>query len=146
VAAPGIVLDSSRGPRPLYRVDEALVVRAQPRRDGFVYCYYQDAEGEVARIFPNRFQPDAFIGAGRQLEIPPGPKQPFQIRFDKPGSREQVACIASDLELGLKLPDGLKAKDLEPLPVKGLDDVVARFRELGPGHVSEAWLPIEVTR
>jgi hypothetical protein len=119
-------------------------VRAQPRQDGFLYCYYQDAEGEVARIFPNRFQPDAFIAAGRQVEIPPGPQAPFQIRFDKGGTREAVACLASDLELGLKLPEELKTKDLEPLPVKGLDDVVNRFRALGGPGVSEARLPIEV--
>ena len=36
-----------------------------------------------------------------------------------------MACLAADREVGLRLPDALKRKDLEPLPVRGLDDVAA---------------------
>jgi curli biogenesis system outer membrane secretion channel CsgG len=145
-APPQVVLDTSRGPRPTFRVDEDLVLRAQPSRDGFLYCYYQDAAGTVARIFPNRFQPDAFVRAGTQIDIPPNGSGPFQIRFDRAGSREMVACLASDLELGLKLPETLKAKDLEPLPVGSIEAVVDRFSAAGPDHVSVSRLPIEVVR
>lgn len=141
---PQIALDTNRGPRPAYRVNEDLVVRAQPNQDAFLYCYYQDAAGEVARIFPNRFQPDAFVRAGRLVNIPPGDPGPFQIRFDRAGSREMVACLASDLELGLKLPETFKANDLEPLPVASIDAVVDRFTQLGRNHVSVNRLPIEV--
>ena len=80
-------------------------------------AYYQDASGTVARIFPNRFQPDPFLHAGVQIEIPPAGTKSFAFRFDKPGGSEAVACLGSDREVGLKLPDKLKAQDLEPLPV-----------------------------
>lgn len=144
--SPQIILDTSHGPRPSFRVDEDFVLRALPQQDGFLYCYYQDASGDVSRIFPNRFQPDAFVHGGTQIDIPPGNPGPFQIRFDRPGSRETVACLASDLELGLTLPDALKTKDLEPLPVRSIDDVVSRLDAAGRGHVSVSRLPIEVVR
>jgi hypothetical protein len=143
---PQLALDTGRGPRPAFRAGEDLVVRARPQQDGFVYCYYQDASGAVARIYPNRFQPDAFVHGGTQVDIPPGAPGPFQIRFEQAGSQEMVACVASDLELGLKLPESLKAKDLEPLPVRSVDDVVSRFEALGPGRVGVSRLPIEVVR
>jgi curli biogenesis system outer membrane secretion channel CsgG len=141
---PKLTIGTSRGPQPVYRVGDTMAVQVQPSADAYVYCYYQDASGAVARIFPNRFQPDAFVPARRQIEVPP-PRQ-FDIRFDTAGARESVACLGSDLELGVNLPAELKAKDLEPLPVRSVDEVASRFRALAPSRVDDARLPIEVQR
>jgi hypothetical protein len=143
---PQLALNTSRGPRPVYRVNETMSLQVQPSADAFVYCYYQDSSGAVARIFPNRFQPDAFIPARRLVEIPPGGERLFDIRFDTPGKRESVACLASDLEVGIKLPDELKIQDLTPMPVRSIDEVADRFRSIAPSHVDDARIGIEVTR
>jgi len=140
----GVEIGTGRGDHPQFQVNEALVVEARTNQDGFLYCYYQDGDGAVARIFPNRFQPDAFVQANRKIEIPPGPKPPFAIRFDRARVKEAVSCIASPLEFGLKLPDRLKAQDLAPLPVRNLDEVVESFRRIGGNRISERRLPIEV--
>ena len=101
--------------------------------------------GTVARIFPNRFQPDPLLHAGVQIEIPPAGTKSFALRFDNPGS-EAVACLGSDREVGLKLPDKLKAQDLEPLPVSGLDDVASLFRGIQGARVDDARLTVEVMK
>jgi len=141
---PRLVVSSPRGPQAKYRVGETLVVSVQPTQDAYVYCFYQDAAGTVARIFPNRFQPDPLLHAGVQIEVPPAGGNAFAIRFDKPGGNETVACLGADREIGLRLPDSLKAQDLEPLPVKGLDEVAARFREIPGARVADARLTVEV--
>jgi hypothetical protein len=138
------ILSTTRGPRPSYRTGESMTLQVQPTQDAFVYCYYQDAEGEIARIFPNRFQPDPFLHAQQLIEIPPSAPGSFAIRFDKPGAQEAVSCLASDREVGLRLPDALKTKDLEPLPVHGLDDIANTFRTIPGARVDEARLNIEV--
>ena len=143
-APPTVEITTSKGGHPSFRVNDTLVVEARTSHDGFLYCYYQDSSGAVARIFPNRFQPNAFVRGGSDVEIPPGAQKPFDIRFDKRHAREAVACVASPLELGLKLPEQFKVKDLEPLPVSNLKDVVESFRRAGSGKISEGWLPIEV--
>ena len=143
-APPTVEITTSQGGRPSFRVNDTLVVEARTSQDGFLYCYYQDSSGAVARIFPNRFQPNAFVRGGSDVEIPPGAPKPFDIRFDKSHAREAVACVASPLELGLKLPERFKVQDLEPLPVSSLKDVVESFRRAGSGQISEGWLPIEV--
>jgi len=43
-------------------------------------------------------------------------------------------------------PDVLKAQDLEPLPVAGLDDVEAQFRSAGGPRVDDARVTIDVAR
>jgi hypothetical protein len=142
--APKVEIKTSRGGRPSFRVNDTLVVEARTTQDGFLYCYYQDSEGAVARIFPNRFQPNAFVRGGSDVEIPPGTPKPFNIRFDKRNAREAVACVAAPVEIGLKLPEQFKVHDLEPLPVHNLKDVIESFRRAGGGQISEGWLPIEV--
>jgi hypothetical protein len=143
--APRLVVSTPRGPRPSYRVGETMVVSVQPTQDAYVYCFYQDATGTVARIFPNRFQPDPLVHAGVQIEIPPAGTKSFALRFDNPGS-EAVACLGSNREVGLKLPDKLKAQDLEPLPVSGLDDVASLFRGMQGARVDDARLTVEVMK
>jgi peptidoglycan hydrolase-like protein with peptidoglycan-binding domain/curli biogenesis system outer membrane secretion channel CsgG len=139
---PTIQLQANKGGK-AFRVNDSLVLNAVTSQDGFLYCYYQDAEGSIARIYPNRFQPDAFVHGGNAVEIPPGREKPFNIKLDKSHAKEAVACVASPLELGVKLPEALKKQDLEALPVRSLNDIIDSFRQLS-GPLSEGWLAIEV--
>jgi hypothetical protein len=143
---PRLVLSTPHGPRPSYRVGDTMVLTVQPTQDAYVYCFYQDSTGTVARIFPNRFQPDPFLHVGTRIEVPPEGQRSFAIRFDKAGGNEAVACLGADREIGLRLPDALKAQDLAPLPVQGLDDIAARFRAIPGGRIDDARLAVEVMR
>ncbi len=140
------LLVTTRDRRPSYRVGETLTLQLQPAADAYVYCYYQDASGDIARIFPNRFQPDPLIPANSVIEVPPFAGTAFSIRLETPGAPERVACLAADREVGLLLPAELKRPDLEPLPVRSLDQVAALFRGMRSVRVEDARLTIEVTR
>jgi hypothetical protein len=142
--APELTLSSSRGPQPSYRVGEALVVNASPSAEGFLYCYYADAKGAVSRIFPNRFQPDAFVEARRQVEIPPGPQPPFNIRLEHPNADEQIACVSSPQEVGLALPESYKAADLAVIPGASLDDVLGAYARLPNTTVKTGRMTVKV--
>lgn len=143
-APPDLALTSTRGPQPSLRAGEALVVQATPSTDGFLYCYYADAGGKVARIFPNRFQPDAFVEANRQVEIPPGPQPPFNIRMERAGATETVACVTSPQEVGLALPDKFKAGDLQVIPQARLEDVLSIYERLPNTSVTSRRMSVKV--
>jgi curli biogenesis system outer membrane secretion channel CsgG len=143
---PELALSTDRGPRPNYRIGETMAVSVQPTKDAFIYCYYQDSAKNVVRIFPNRFQSDAFVHANKKIEIPPVGQKSFAIRFDKPGGLESVACFGTDTEAGLKLPANLKSQDLDPLPVAGLDEIANVFHSISGAQVEDARLPIEITQ
>jgi len=142
--APELTLSSTRGPQPSYRAGEALVVKASASSDGFLYCYYADAKGAVSRIFPNRFQPDAFVEARREVEIPPGPQPPFNIRMEQPNATETVACVTSPQEVGLALPESYKAADLAVIAGARLDDVLNAYSRLTNTTVKTGRMTVKV--
>jgi len=124
-------LDTERGARPSYKVGEFLNMTLSMNAQGTAYCYYQDVSTSTARIFPNQFRSDSAVQAGAGIRLPSGG---FKIRFDKPGP-ERVACIGSDREL--VVPGALRgARDLSPLPVRSVDDVVRQFKQNNPTAVT----------
>ncbi|WP_300079016.1 DUF4384 domain-containing protein [Giesbergeria sp.] len=133
-------LDSDRGSRPSYKVGDFLNMSLSLTGDGTVYCYYEDSNRQVARIFPNQFAGNPTLRAGSTLRLPAGG---FKIRFDQAG-KERVACIGADREQ--VLPGSLKgAKDLTPLPVHSLDEVVQQFRQSNPAS-TVSYVDITVAR
>lgn len=128
-----------------YPLGQTLAVSATASQDAYLYCYYQDADLNVARIFPNQFDPDPYVLAGKQVAIP-GDNAGFDIVLDRPGAQESIACLASEVEVGLRLPPSLKTADLVPLPVNSVDEVVSAYRKLGRQSVVEARLDITVAR
>lgn len=138
--APTLKLLSDRGPRPVYQVKEYLQARVEMGRDGVLYCYYRDSGGTIARIYPNRFNPDPFVRANRPMSLPPE-GSPFKIRFDQPKVKEQIVCYASDRDLAL--PANLKTADLTPIKVSSMAEIGNAFRKSNPS-VAEAVLDITV--
>ena len=119
-------LESDRGAKPVYKIGDSLNLNFSMNLTGTVYCYYEDAGKSTARLFPNRFNADAFYKGGK-LKLP---SDGFKIRFDRAG-QERVACIAADREL--VIPAALRGtKDLTALNVKSLDEVVSMFKSNNP--------------
>lgn len=138
----GLVVSSARGPRHRYAAGEPFSLSVRANRDAFAYCYYRDAAGTIVRIHPNRFQPDAYLPARAALAIPG--KAPFSLVPERPGSREEVLCLATGSELGTELPSTLKLQDLAPLPVRTLDDIALAFRRTGANDLASSKLTLEV--
>ena len=138
-----IALLTDRGAKPVYSPSEQLNMQVQLSRNAYLYCYYRDAQGLIARIYPNRFQPDAYVPSDKPLAVP-APNAPFQIRFDKPGAREEVLCFSSDRELALHLPTELKTADLQPLPLASVDDLIKAYKAIDKNALAIARVPITV--
>ncbi|MBP9219294.1 MAG: DUF4384 domain-containing protein [Sterolibacterium sp.] len=130
-------LQTERGSRPTFRVGEFLNLSLSMNGNGTAYCYYEDVTKTTARIFPNQFHADSSLKSGTVMRLPTGG---FKIRFDQPG-RERVACIGADREL-LVPPSLVGARDLTPLKVKSVDDIVGMFRQNNPTAVASV---VEIT-
>ena len=111
---------------PSRRSGAPLSFALQSSSTAYAYCYMQDVSGDVARVFPNRWQPDPVIDAGKRVSVP-GPSAKFDLVFPPAGAREQVTCFVSSAELGSALPNNLKGEDLAPLPVVSLSDLRSQF-------------------
>lgn len=126
-----------------YEVDRELHFSVSTNLDAHIYCYYADAVGNVARIFPNQFQPDSFNAADDSVSVP-SEDAGFDIILDQAGADERVACVASTKELALRLPAELKMPDLTPIPNRSIDDIVDAYRDLDRENVVLARLDLKV--
>ncbi|MDX1734220.1 MAG: DUF4384 domain-containing protein [Halioglobus sp.] len=127
-----------------YRVGDTLSITVQTNEDAFGYCYYRDGVGQVARLFPNRFQPDPLLLADKPVRIP-GVNAQFDMVMEQAGASEEILCLASKQELGIKLPSALKEGDLVPLSMQSLAEVAQAFRSLDSSVVART-LSISVAR
>ncbi len=143
---PEILLSTDHGPMPTLNPGDTIVVQVETNADRFVYCYYMDSFRQVSRIFPNRFQTDAFVPAGQQVAVPPGPEaeRPFNIRLDMAGRLEVITCLASSTAIDRSRIDGTDIDDLTPIPGLGLQDVFDAFGKLAGTGARSQTMPINV--
>ena len=135
-----LVSDESDG---TYEVDRELHFYASVNQDAHIYCYYADAFGNVARVFPNQFQQESFRPAGVSVAIP-DENAGFDIILDHAGADERVACLASTENLITRLPKALQLPDLMPIPNRSIDDIVDAYRELDREGVVLSRLDLKV--
>ena len=139
----GLHLTSPRGKDPVYRVGEALDLLVRTPTDASLYCFYQQSDGKILKIFPNPFQRDPSIVANRLYTIP-GDLFPFDLTIREPGGMEVVKCFATARDASPGLPPALDDSDLRPLPVATSKELFGAFRDAGSGGISEASIVITV--
>ncbi len=137
-----IDLLTPRGSAPVYDVGENLEVMVDLSQSAYLYCFYQDGAGAIARVFPNRFQPDAFVDVGQPMTIP-GRDAQFRIVFELRGALETIGCIATDDDMGESSP-AMLTPDLTPIPVESLEQVASIFASNAKTEISQAYLRVQV--
>jgi hypothetical protein len=86
-----------------YKVNDLPVFSITSKEDCHLTLINVDASGEGTVIFPNKFQQDNFLTAGKEVKFP-GPDAPFQFRLKDPGTETVIAiCNATG-----KTADGIK--------------------------------------
>ena len=111
--------------------------------DAHVYCYYQDHEGAVVRVFPSRFQENSGVASGTWVQIPPRDAG-YEIVLEREDIVEQVACIATQVAYGAKRPFVLDEGDLQVLSVPDLESAVDQHLEADRFDSTVQFLPIRV--
>ena len=137
-----IALLTPRGSDPIYNLNDELEFTVDLSKSAYVYCYYQDATGAIARIFPNRFQPNSFVNINSPLRVP-GTDSRFSIVFELPASVEVIGCYASEQDIDVSLPQELQ-RDLTPLPIDSLEQVAAALSQQSSTNIARAHLRIRV--
>ena len=81
-------------PDHVYVKGDLLRVSVESNEDGYLYLFYRDAAGNVAMLYPNRFNRRNAIQKNEALTIP-SPGSIFQIRIDAPFGEELLKAIVS---------------------------------------------------
>ena len=140
-AKPLLTLTTPRGTAPVYALNERWSFSVQVSQDGYLFCYYRDAHQRVSRLYPNRFQPQAYVRAQQVVTIPAG--RDFALQLDVPHTTEAVRCVAAPEDIEGRIPAHLQ-RDLEALPGVSLEEAVEALRQLAPDTLAEARLEVQV--
>ncbi len=124
-----LTLRTDRGVDPVvYRSGEEVQVSLSASIDANVYCFYQQGDGTVIKLFPNRFRPSSRVAKDDVLELPGDDN--FKIVADARGSVETLMCMASYSDIDQSLPFELSTRDLQALPVADLDQVFGYYKSV----------------
>jgi hypothetical protein len=86
-----------------YKVDDIPVFTIKSKEDCHLTLINVDVKGDGTVIFPNKFQQDNLLPAGKPTELG-GPSSPFKFRLKDPGTETVIAvCNASGKDV-----DGIK--------------------------------------
>ncbi|MBF0354423.1 MAG: DUF4384 domain-containing protein [Alphaproteobacteria bacterium] len=117
-----IEVTTEKGSTPVYEPGDVMQVQVRVVNDTNLYCFYRQADGQVFRIFPNRYASNPRVSGGLQLQIPDS-SMGFRFRFSTPLSLEAVRCYSSPSNLLQRLPEQIAALELSPLPGTSLADI-----------------------
>ncbi len=139
----GLAIAPLHPPQGAYKVGDRVAISVSVQQPADVYCYYESANRSVARIFPNRFEPNPRMVPGQPLRIPTEGR--FAIALDQAGSKEKIACIATKVSYANEgRPAVLRQADLEPLKEVDLGAVIYQHQGFDRVRTSVQTLTISV--
>jgi len=114
-------------------LDELVNVEIASAVDAYVNCYYQSADNNIIKIFPNRYAPRYWLYANQQIALPN--EQYFHIIADTPATTESFMCLASSEDVLNTLPRVYQANVFQTLPVDSFDAMYALYRQATTGNL-----------
>jgi len=110
-------------------------------KPAYVFCYLQDANGNIQRFFPNRFESNNLVTSTSAIELPGN--MPFDITVSDTGLLEQIACYATQNNVFNKLPTQLQLGDFENLQLNALDSLSEAYNTASDGKYAKAEFTIQ---
>ena len=77
-----------------YRHGDTLTLTVDVTEDAYVWVFDTGTSGKVHQIFPNRYESDNFVRAGKAVSIPPAGSE-YQLLVSHPKGVELLTVIAS---------------------------------------------------
>lgn len=124
-----------------FEVGDQIFLSTSVSRASHVYCYLQEATGNMLRLLPNATNTESLMTADVSVRIPDwiNPKPGFILDAAAPGN-EYVFCIATDEDVLPKLPAAMQVAAFKPIAgISNKTDVVNAFTQVaGDGGLSQA--------
>lgn len=132
-----------------FEVGDQIFLSTSVSRASHVYCYLQEATGNMLRLLPNATNPESLITADLSVRIPDwiNPKPGFILDAAAPGN-ESVFCIATDEDVLPKLPAEMQVAAFKPIAsIFSKADVISAFAFVtGESGLSQSVVNWKVTQ
>ena len=94
----GVDLSIDKGARSTYAMGETMVLSVAVDRPCYVYVYNVDVRQKVCLVFPNAFEKDNRLEAGRTYTVPAQDAR-WELRIEDEPGEERMIAIASEAPL-----------------------------------------------
>ena len=131
-------------PDRVYGVDESMTVSVVAEKSCHLYLLYYGAANEVACLFPNRFQDDNFVPAGKRVRIPAADAN-FRFRATQPCGKEVLQVIGSLKPVEVLADHHLTKGLFTPLQEEDLKEMIAELKKGRQPDWAEARIDITTT-
>jgi len=116
---------------------DPIAINVKSDTDGFLYCYYTDAENDTVRFFPNRFtRGDGFLAKGASIVMPG--TDPFEMTADASGRSERIDCFLTTRNVYTELPASLHKPDFDPVGINTTEGLKSAFNKASGGRYGNA--------
>jgi hypothetical protein len=136
-----INVSSNKGGAAFSRGEE-VQISVKSQSNGYLYCFFQDADKNIVRFFPNRYRTDGFVAKDGEVKIPGD--MPFSINANENGASESVYCYLAARKVFTELPHTLRKADFEPVALKSQDALTGAFSKVLRGRVGVGSYTIRV--
>ncbi len=138
-----------RAEREIYRVGEKLNLKLKLSKNAWVYCFYDQANGEIVQIFPNppfwKSHKEPLLLGTRDYTIPGETIFPFDLVVSLPTGQEKIICYAADKNITKALPEELQGQSLDILKSHTTSGIEAIFQGLPNTQVTRSDIEITVS-
>jgi len=120
-----------------YREGDVLYVNVVSEKDAYVYALYQQADGAILQIFPNRVQPENRVKAGQSVQIPAADDL-FRWVVGPPFGQEVIKVVASEKPIENLETEVVRRRRFTPVPGKQLKDLDGEVDAMSPAEWTES--------
>lgn len=124
-----------------FREGEALAINVTCEQEAYLYVLYEQADGKLFQIFPNKTQPNNKVPAKQTISVPAGDDL-FRWIIGKPFGKEVVKVFASKQPIDPLSAAGQRSQRFNPVGKGTLKDTEEQVAALDPKDWAEVDLSL----
>ena len=127
VGAAEIMAIAASPTEPLISANNPITLEVVLSVEAYVSCFYQQNDGDIIKLFPNRVIPLYRLDAGQVLRIPEA--NGFRVLTNKEETKESFMCLASSEDVTPNLPLVYQANTFQQVPVENFERLFHVYRK-----------------
>ena len=144
VSAASVMAISTTPSGALVSYDDSVALEVVLSVQAYVSCFYQQDDGHVIKLFPNRIIPLYRLESGEVLRIPGA--NGFRVLTSEAETSDSYMCLASSEDVTPDLPLIFQANTFQKIPVDNFDRLFDVYRKSTKNNLVARVLEVPVSQ
>lgn len=127
---------------PLVSSGDSVTLEVVLSVEAYVSCFYQQGNGHIVKLFPNRIIPLYRLSSGQVLRIPGA--NGFRVLTNENSSTDRYLCLASNEDVMPNLPLVFQSNAFQQVPVNTFDELFDVYNKITSDNLVARVLEVHV--